>query len=441
MPDTQIRGLGNAAAPLAYTVPGGQEIILKSLYATFDGSGSGAAYLPCIRIVAPGGGVVAEYITDVSVAAAGSAEVSFAPFLRGCCATGLPEVGTTYTERILAATNLWAYWPLSDGYDTATSGKALDYGPLHANLDPVGLTVPQYTAVGPIADGGLPLSVEFLGPGDLPPAITEDSFVDTPVAAGAHTEFTAMAYVRPATPLGGTSELPIVGSWASFRTGWSLALLSDLRVVFSCGDGSSFNNVVGATVAVDTWTHVAASRSATGGIRLYLNGALVFSDPSPYTLHNENNPIRIGAVSTSVHSYYMQGRIAGVALFTAALSAGEISNIYGSGTALAGGEVGWVLELDANGDPVWAPPIDSLLDAKGDLLAATAADTLARLAVGSNGQILTADSTAASGVSWAAAAVPNPATDATVWMPLFDSDGTLVLDSDGGLIPTLVPIV
>jgi len=46
----------------------------------------------------------------------------------------------------------------------------------------------------------------------------------------------------------------------------------------------------------------------------------------------------------------------------------------------------------------------SIVDAKGDLIAATAADTVSRLAVGTNGQVLTADSTAATGIKWAAAA-------------------------------------
>lgn len=42
----------------------------------------------------------------------------------------------------------------------------------------------------------------------------------------------------------------------------------------------------------------------------------------------------------------------------------------------------------------------SIVTAKGDLLAATAASTIARLGVGADGQILTADSTQASGVKW-----------------------------------------
>jgi len=43
----------------------------------------------------------------------------------------------------------------------------------------------------------------------------------------------------------------------------------------------------------------------------------------------------------------------------------------------------------------------TIVDAKGDLIAATAADTVARLAVGTNNQVLTADSSTATGLKWA----------------------------------------
>jgi hypothetical protein len=55
----------------------------------------------------------------------------------------------------------------------------------------------------------------------------------------------------------------------------------------------------------------------------------------------------------------------------------------------------WV--ADASGIPA------TIIDAKGDLIAGTAADTAARLPIGTNGQVLTADSAEATGMKWAAA--------------------------------------
>jgi hypothetical protein len=80
---------------------------------------------------------------------------------------------------------------------------------------------------------------------------------------------------------------------------------------------------------------------------------------------------------------------------------------------LKGGTTGQVLAKASNTDMdfTWSA-IDPLviLDAKGDLITATAADTPARLGVGTNGQVLTADSTASTGLAWALpAASPGPA--------------------------------
>ena len=77
---------------------------------------------------------------------------------------------------------------------------------------------------------------------------------------------------------------------------------------------------------------------------------------------------------------------------------------------LKGGTTGQVLAKATNTDMDFSWVTDAtgipatIFDAKGDIIAATAADTASRLAVGTNGQVLTADSTAATGLKWASAA-------------------------------------
>jgi hypothetical protein len=58
----------------------------------------------------------------------------------------------------------------------------------------------------------------------------------------------------------------------------------------------------------------------------------------------------------------------------------------------------WVAQDDSNAIQ------NAIVDAKGDIIAATANDTPARLAVGANNTVLTADSSTATGLKWAAAA-------------------------------------
>ena len=83
---------------------------------------------------------------------------------------------------------------------------------------------------------------------------------------------------------------------------------------------------------------------------------------------------------------------------------------------LLGGTTGQVLSKTTNADMdfTWVTTDDanaiqnSIVDAKGDLISATANDTPARLAVGSNGNSLVADSTTSTGLAYAPSGLTQP---------------------------------
>ena len=71
----------------------------------------------------------------------------------------------------------------------------------------------------------------------------------------------------------------------------------------------------------------------------------------------------------------------------------------------------------------WAPdPTAASFDAKGDLLVGTGADTYLTLGVGTNGQVLVADSTQTSGVKWSSETDPN-----SINKSIIDATGDLVV--------------
>ena len=87
MADAAIIDTTVTAAPKDYLLPGTNELLLKAVRAAVDGSGTASAFVPALQLLAPDGTVMWTAITSASVAAAGSADVSWFPGLSGASST------------------------------------------------------------------------------------------------------------------------------------------------------------------------------------------------------------------------------------------------------------------------------------------------------------------------------------------------------------------
>ena len=90
---------------------------------------------------------------------------------------------------------------------------------------------------------------------------------------------------------------------------------------------------------------------------------------------------------------------------------GDITAVT-AGTGISGGGTSGAVTITNS--------MATTIDAKGDLIGGTGADAFARVAVGTNGQVLTADSAAATGLAWA-----TPATAPTIKTVRKSSDQTV----------------
>lgn len=99
MADVEILASQVSAAPLRYAIPGGLEILVKVLAASFDGSGAGGSWQPAIQIVAGSGQVLRTFPLATALAAGASADVTWFP------AGGVTGTGTGTGTLVTAAIN------------------------------------------------------------------------------------------------------------------------------------------------------------------------------------------------------------------------------------------------------------------------------------------------------------------------------------------------
>lgn len=79
MTDVSILDPPVKAAPKAYTIRGAQEVVVKGVTASFDGTSAAGPFVPAVQIIDPAGIVIGTYVLGQTLAAGASADVSWFP--------------------------------------------------------------------------------------------------------------------------------------------------------------------------------------------------------------------------------------------------------------------------------------------------------------------------------------------------------------------------
>ena len=335
---------------------------------------------------------------------------------------------------VLSISDLLAYWRLGEPGEPweDTSGVV---GTTPADLDEAESgTAPTPDVTGALGggqdDGALELNYDGTGTSGgryarstFSGGTTKD--FDLGTAPG---EFTVIAWAKVKASalsrrglIAGTSVWSISGG--GYMAGWGLQVVYPARTVrFTIGetDGSTeiYAETAGGVVA-DEWNFFAGTYDGTTA-RLYANGVLVDSMANPSNVPaSPDHRMQIGyGYSSATDPDWYYGTADEVAVWTRALTQAEIDALYNAGVEGAGeGEM--ALLSDGAGGTYWGQVPPQAMEP------------------GDEGEVL---KTSGGAVVWDSAPGGDPAEDALVWMPLADSDGTLVLDAGDNVIPTLIPI-
>lgn len=191
-------------------------------------------------------------------------------------------------------------------------------------------------------------------------------------------------------PVDGTAQM-----WADAGNGRFLLDCTDLptRVATLEGDAGALDAIEETLLNAAGDLVVASAADTADRLGVGTDGQVLTVDTAQTLKVKWASPAASGIQATTIDA--KGDLLVGTAADTVArMGVGSDGHmLYVDSTQAAG--IKWAAPPSGTGIP------PTTVDAKGDLIVATAADTVGRLAVGSNNQVLTADSSQATGLKWA----------------------------------------
>lgn len=339
-----------ASAPKDYELSGQQELSPLAVRAEIDGSGAGSAFLPALQLIGPSGDVLWTAVTATTVAAGGSADVSWFPRVKQPAAA---PTSATYAQTVVVVattTSLIAEWHLTEGSSpyADTSGFApADPATQTRQAGVVAMT--QAFTPGPLAGTQAADAVAFNYDGDALTS-TGDSLGDNVASPVRYSffgvlPFSVIAWVRPFAsvnahdgPVVGTIHVTGFGGPGAHDDGWRLNVTAPGRIpqfqratnVLLAG---SYDTAAGPALAAGTWAMLAGTYDGAN-LRLYVDGALAATTASAggITALAGQAQIGVGAHKLGDYSTWYYGAAGEVTIWGAALSAATIAQLYTAGT-------------------------------------------------------------------------------------------------------------